>query len=837
MAESTGASVWTDDELETLTDVYVKMLHAEIAEEPYVKRQHNIALQDMINRTHASIEFKFCNLSAVLRDLERVYIYGYKPRAHYQQALKDLVLRRLDEFPLASAEQTDVRTATDLAMNPEFSEHTENSIADPCRNENSNIFRFDELPTRTLDAHLSSQSIKLDMIDKPTDIWGALAALWERSTGGADVADRPGHSKKSHLPVAPRPAGVEEAASWFAHNLEGATVPKFLFLVGGPGAGKSHTASNLVKKYKKVAPADDDLAHRKYTYAVGNRRLQLINDATIPSNSMTVGPLVQDLLESIANEDHVIACVNRGVLIEETNYFAGKDLAELTSGEVIAKWLVTSETNDSSDNQWQMHDDLNLDYIRSGFLLNESRQIAEIVAVFVDVCSLYEVKPLPQLTQANETVANAYRTNYEIADFFSRAEISVEQYPAGALISEVINNISTFTFDDIDEKFNPIAANISALSSASTQRSLLSIVRASEIVSGQRFTYREVWGVLARVIVGGLTETIESSGLQEYVISMQSSARTQVEHFKHMRKLAELRYSQALFGIDENIGAMESDSKRNPVTRLTGRVDPMRDAVAGKRSLGKNKGWATPVTEAFSGPAVAGSPLQTLEGILGPDDLFTEMVQPFDRELDAAFAAVMGVDSLPEAQRFDLIHWYGAYLGRIYAVTHGIPAFEREVALWIEAWYSKPNLPSELKTGLHTLLRPKRNPIKENSVSMIPLFDSRTNPIVGNQIEPKLALQTFEPDMQTLVEGEELFLVLNEKTEDIAKMPLDFAFVREATSCSQDYEGMTELTETTSPRLERFRASLLVPKLLKHENYRIVDGLEDQFITLAGSGK
>ncbi|PQZ94776.1 hypothetical protein CQ018_05375 [Arthrobacter sp. MYb227] len=824
MAETTVAGVWTDSELESLTDAYLVMLHSEIEKEPFNKRQHNIALQEKINRTHASIEFKFCNLSAVLLDLERTYINGYKPRDHYQQALKDLILRRLDEFPKASTEQMNKRTMPVEDPNSKIIDSQTGASSSKSVNEGF------------LHSKIASDSITLDVkqdkFSKPNDIWDALTALWERSTGGSGVADRPEDSHTSRMPIAPRPAGVEEASVWFGQNLKDATIPRFLFLVGGPGAGKSHTASYLVKDLEKISPGDDGLAHRKYTYKVGNHRLDLINDATIPSDGRNLGPLVQDLQESIADENHVIACVNRGVLIEETNHFAGKDLAELTPGEVITKWLASNEAGFLPDQEWKIYSDLNLDYIQSGFLSHGSRKIAEIVAVFVDVCSLFETKPVPQLDHNNESAMTSYQSTYEIADFFARSDIPIEDYPAGVLFSKIVKQLSTLDFCDVDERFNPIAANIAALGTLPTQRSLLSIVRASEIVSGQRFTYREVWGVIARIIVGGLTETIESSNLKEHVYQMKSDNRTEIDHFKHMRKLAAIRYNQSLFGIGDITSSAKDDSKRNPVTRLTSRVDPMRDAVAGKRSSGKNKGWATPVTEAFSGPAVAGSPLKTLEEILGPEDLFSEIVQPFDRELDHAFATVMSVDTLPESQRFEFIHWYGAYLGRLYAVTHGIPAFEREVALWIEAWYSKPNLPMELESGLQTLLRPKRNPRKEKSASMIPLFDSRTNPIVGNQIDPKLALQTVEPDMRTRVDGEELFLILSEKTEIIALMPLDFAFVREATSCSQDYAGMTELTETTSPRLERFRASLLVPKFLKHENYRIVDGLDDRFITL-----
>lgn len=55
----------------------------------------NIALQQFLNRSHASIEFKRGNISAVLERLGMPIIKGYKPRENFQGALIEGVGRYL----------------------------------------------------------------------------------------------------------------------------------------------------------------------------------------------------------------------------------------------------------------------------------------------------------------------------------------------------------------------------------------------------------------------------------------------------------------------------------------------------------------------------------------------------------------------------------------------------------------------------------------------------------------------------------------------------------------------------------------------------------------------
>ncbi|WP_256869095.1 DUF3883 domain-containing protein [Sphingobium lactosutens] len=67
----------------------------ELAGKPFVKSHRNIALQQLINRSHASIEFKHGNISAVLERLGLPIIKGYKPRENFQGALIEGVGRYL----------------------------------------------------------------------------------------------------------------------------------------------------------------------------------------------------------------------------------------------------------------------------------------------------------------------------------------------------------------------------------------------------------------------------------------------------------------------------------------------------------------------------------------------------------------------------------------------------------------------------------------------------------------------------------------------------------------------------------------------------------------------
>lgn len=71
---------------------YLRMLILELNGQSYDKTAHARTLMQKLNgRSRGSVEFKHCNISAVMLELGYPYINGYKPRANYQALLLDVV--------------------------------------------------------------------------------------------------------------------------------------------------------------------------------------------------------------------------------------------------------------------------------------------------------------------------------------------------------------------------------------------------------------------------------------------------------------------------------------------------------------------------------------------------------------------------------------------------------------------------------------------------------------------------------------------------------------------------------------------------------------------------
>lgn len=93
--EATGGTDWTAREIDLIVTDYFDMLGLELAGRPFVKSRRNEALRQLIGRSHASIEFKHCNISAVLNRLGLPTVTGYKRRDNFQNALIDGIGRYL----------------------------------------------------------------------------------------------------------------------------------------------------------------------------------------------------------------------------------------------------------------------------------------------------------------------------------------------------------------------------------------------------------------------------------------------------------------------------------------------------------------------------------------------------------------------------------------------------------------------------------------------------------------------------------------------------------------------------------------------------------------------
>ena len=91
---------WSEIEIAATVADYMRMLTLELSGQQYNKTAHRRALLLKLHeRSDAAVELKHQNISAVLRDLECVWIPGYKPRGNYQQALATYVENWINVHP------------------------------------------------------------------------------------------------------------------------------------------------------------------------------------------------------------------------------------------------------------------------------------------------------------------------------------------------------------------------------------------------------------------------------------------------------------------------------------------------------------------------------------------------------------------------------------------------------------------------------------------------------------------------------------------------------------------------------------------------------------------
>lgn len=110
---------WTQLEVEAIVADYLQMLALELSGQKFSKSQHRSRLKGKLNgRSDGSIEFKHCNISAVMLDLGFPSIQGYRARFNYQTLLAEVVTAQvqgkhaLDQIALAAVQQPAVAPST-----------------------------------------------------------------------------------------------------------------------------------------------------------------------------------------------------------------------------------------------------------------------------------------------------------------------------------------------------------------------------------------------------------------------------------------------------------------------------------------------------------------------------------------------------------------------------------------------------------------------------------------------------------------------------------------------------------------------------------------------------
>lgn len=160
-AEAPG---WPHKEIQPTVTAYFAMLRSELSGQSYVKVAFNREVQAATGRSRGAVEFKFANISAVLRDIGLPYVHGYQPRGNYQAALYSEVesfletdpeiVRLVSEVPAPEVPQAaKLEEAAPPAMSPTSASGRRRIVAD---------INYLELQERNRDIGLKGELLVVD---------------------------------------------------------------------------------------------------------------------------------------------------------------------------------------------------------------------------------------------------------------------------------------------------------------------------------------------------------------------------------------------------------------------------------------------------------------------------------------------------------------------------------------------------------------------------------------------------------------------------------------------------------------------------------------------------
>lgn len=649
-----------------------------------------------------------------------------------------------------------------------------------------------------------------------------LAILPNRGFGGAQVADSgvQNHNEKEFFIDGRLAVGASEASDWF-HEKTVRTPDEskryFLFLVGAPGNGKSHIASALQRDLTPISKKSRRKHFRKHEYLSStNQKVVVINDATIPAvgsdGSVLSNSLVRDIDAALKENHLLLVNVNRGIIYEELQ-------ADQTDGFArrIVNWLSEVHAPDFGDG-WEVNADTkengrNDSALRSLNVINSSNGLeASVLAVHVDRYSMLEEAPTVNKFGIGYDFPSM-GNNYSVKRFRSRTKEFCSTTTAGILLSEFFSE-AHFPSPKPDEALliDPFSANVENFRIEEFRAGFQNLLRASEIVSSQKLTYRELWGAIVSSIIGVEIDPIN------WLIENQPPAELGRNRLDKMMLLASCRAHQSLFGVARVGLEGKPQFSRTPISILTGRIDPAFDAVPGTNDS-ESAGWASAVLDAFQAQSEGESILLALKGLLDEsNDFASKAITEFDLQLDEVITQALDgtVSWLSDSEKQFVVAWYGEYLIRLYAVARGIPAFRSEISKYLDVRVeaqSSSALEASAASALRTLLLPYYSEDPSNRPVLLPLFEGRTEPIVDRTEKPKLVLKVHDRiDFEVSTRGDAINVHLKSEGVSMGRIPLDFALFREAFACVGNHAGYTELAESLTPRIERFRSSMLLDK-------------------------
>ena len=683
---------------------------------------------------------------------------------------------------------------------------------------------------------------QIDITGRGRTFNDCLGLLTTRAFAGEDVAASGLSATSEFFVNGSPPAGASVAVSWFKDKIENRQADNkryMLFLVGAPGNGKSYIAGNVRHGLSEIGASPANRHARKYEFHCSNgRKLVVVNDATIPEknnlNLYIKFALTQNIESSIDTGDLLMVNVNRGILHQELH---GDSTFRI--GRLIIEWLDSSREALNLDNRdlgdWVLDDkgDKTKGSLRSAMIVNKASGLEIcLLAVHIDRYSMFEVQP--QFKEFTETTTGfpSEQSEYRVKQFDQRSSQYCEATPAGGLLKSFFDSSNFPEPSQEREDFvNPFASNLENFSKQSFVAGFQNILRAAELVSAIKVTYRELWGAISLAMIGNRSENV-GNNLGSWLEANQPSQEPPRQRLSDFMGLANFRTHQTIFGAPQTGIDIEQKRGKTPITDMTSAIDPAIDAVLGEVSLTHQttgNGWANPVLDAFQSQAEGESILQSLKDLLdATNDIAAGSITKFDICLDQEITKSLDGSStwLTDGEKRFVLAWYGEYLTRLYALSHGIPAFKSEIKVMTDTLnraQARSNLSLPTQEAIRTLLLPYYGLDPANRPVFLPLYSSRIVPIVERTEVPKLVLQAAaQLEFRVDTVGD---LIEVELWSDVCvgKLVLDFPLLREALASVGNYAGYTELAASLTPRIERFRSAML--KSGKPNNgYFVVNG-------------
>lgn len=661
------------------------------------------------------------------------------------------------------------------------------------------------------------------------DYFDCLHRLTERAFGGKNVADSGrGQVVQNFFVEGALASGATSAVEWFQDKLNNNYDQNkrfMLFLVGGPGNGKSYVARKIGSGLVELGTPLINKHARKYEFKCPNgQKLVSINDATIPErniNGLRIEfPLINNIVSAVSANDLLMVNVNRGILNQELQCQENS-----SEGRLIVEWLNSVGAINASEHDFdgwtltEVETDVKKlkESIRSAKVSNSNSDLEiNVLAVHLDRYSMFETQPVLKSCNDDSSGFPRIESIYKIRNFKDRSADFCRSTPAGALLSSFFDSANFKRPSSAPAEFvDPFAANLENFSKESFVAGFQNILRASELVSAKKVTYREMWGAISLAVIGSASQ-LAGDDFEGWLKDNQPAAESGRKRLSDLMKLANYRTHQSIFGAPQSGIDILTTTFKSPITDMTSKVDPATDAVLGEIAKPKqSKGWASPILETFQSHAEGESVLDSLLDLFrATGDVAADSVTSFDVKLDqeVTFALSESNEFLKDVEKRRLWAWYGEYLTRLYALSHGIPAFKFEIQVLTEILHNaqiRPSLSLDTKNAIKTLFLPYFNGDTTNRPVFLPLYNSRTEPIVDRTETAKLTMQTVaQLDYLPYTLGDSLVIELWSHV-CVGQIVLDFPLLREALTSVGNFAGYTELAASLTPRIERLRSTML----------------------------